>query len=197
MCRCTVLSRVRLFATPWAVACQAPLFMGFPRQEHLSGLPFPSPGDLTGPGIKPRAPEMAGKFFRVWATGGLETHLVLFFTFRQKGGPLPSTFQGGNEGRGLFDFSAFPYPLLGRSDLWLTRLSVIWKETPGWASSGFSRPSSPPREGKVLIVQRGNLTQSLASWKPEWPLGSWGAWPHPWSLPQLGLWALTVIPRGD
>ena len=47
------LSRVRLFATPWTVAHQAPLSMGFSRQEYRSGLPFPSPGDLPDPGIKP------------------------------------------------------------------------------------------------------------------------------------------------
>ena len=40
-------------ATPWTVACQAPLSMGFSRQEYYSGLPFPSPGDLPNPGIKP------------------------------------------------------------------------------------------------------------------------------------------------
>ena len=39
-------------ATPGTVAHQAPLFMGFPNQEYWSGLPFPSPGDLAGPGIK-------------------------------------------------------------------------------------------------------------------------------------------------
>ena len=44
------LSRVRLFATPWTVAYQAPLSMGFSRQECWSGLPFPSPGDLPNPG---------------------------------------------------------------------------------------------------------------------------------------------------
>ena len=49
-------SRVRLFATPWTVASQAPPFMGFSRQEYWSGLPFPSPGDLPDPGIKPRSP---------------------------------------------------------------------------------------------------------------------------------------------
>ena len=38
---------------PWTVACQAPLSMGFPRQEHWSGLPFPLPGDLPDPGIEP------------------------------------------------------------------------------------------------------------------------------------------------
>ena len=41
------------FATPWTVAHQAPLSMGFPRQEHWSGWPFPSPGDLPGPGMEP------------------------------------------------------------------------------------------------------------------------------------------------
>ena len=48
-----VLSRVWLFATPWTVACQAPLSMGFSRQEYWSRLPSPSPGDLPDPGVKP------------------------------------------------------------------------------------------------------------------------------------------------
>ena len=43
---------------PWTVACQAPLSMGFSRQEYWSGLPFPSPGDLPHPGIKPRSPTL-------------------------------------------------------------------------------------------------------------------------------------------
>ena len=47
------LSRVRLFATPWTVACQAPLYMEFSRQEYWSALPFPSPEDLSDPGIEP------------------------------------------------------------------------------------------------------------------------------------------------
>ena len=46
------LSCVRLFATPWTVAYQAPPSMGFSRQEYWSGLPFPSPGDLPDPGIE-------------------------------------------------------------------------------------------------------------------------------------------------
>ena len=52
------LSRVRLFATPWTVAHQAPPSMGFSRQEYWSGLPFPSPGDLPDPGIEPRSPTL-------------------------------------------------------------------------------------------------------------------------------------------
>ena len=60
------LSCVRLFETPWTVACQAPLSKGFSRQEYWSGLSFPSPGDLPGPGIKPESlasPALAGRFF--------------------------------------------------------------------------------------------------------------------------------------
>ena len=51
-------SRVRLFATPWTVAYQAPPSMGFSRQEYWSGLPFPSPGDLPDPGIEPGSPAL-------------------------------------------------------------------------------------------------------------------------------------------
>ena len=46
---------VRLCATPWTAACQAPLSMGFSRQEYWRGLPCPAPRDLTDPGIKPRS----------------------------------------------------------------------------------------------------------------------------------------------
>ena len=49
-------SHVQLFATPWTVACQAPLFMGFSRQEYWSELPFASPGDLPELGIKLESP---------------------------------------------------------------------------------------------------------------------------------------------
>ena len=47
------LSRVQLFVTLWTIAYQAPLSMGFSRQDYWSGLPFPSPGDLPNPGIEP------------------------------------------------------------------------------------------------------------------------------------------------
>ena len=48
-----LLSHVRLFVTPWTAACQTPLTMEYSRQEYWSGKPFPSPGDLPNPGIKP------------------------------------------------------------------------------------------------------------------------------------------------
>ena len=56
------LCRVQLSATPWTVAHQAPLSMGFSRQDCWSGLPFPSPGNLPDPGIEPTSPALAGGF---------------------------------------------------------------------------------------------------------------------------------------
>ena len=52
------LSWVQLCATPWTVAYQAPLSLGFSRQEYWSGLPFPSPGDLLDPGIQLVSPAL-------------------------------------------------------------------------------------------------------------------------------------------
>ena len=74
MCVCVcVCARVRTCAQSYMTIChsmtvtlQAPLSMGFPRQEYWSGLPFPSPGDLPDPGIEPESPKspaLAGGFF--------------------------------------------------------------------------------------------------------------------------------------
>ena len=57
------LSHVWLFVTPWTVTHQAPLSMGFSRQEYWSGLPFLPPGDLPNPGIEPMSPALAGRLF--------------------------------------------------------------------------------------------------------------------------------------
>ena len=53
-----LFGHVRLFATPWTVAYQAPQSMEFSRQEYWNGLPFPSPGDLPNPGIEPESPAL-------------------------------------------------------------------------------------------------------------------------------------------
>ena len=66
-----VFSRVRLSASLWTVAYQAPLSMGFYRQEYWSGLSHPSPGDPPDPGIEPTSlmsPALAGAFFTTGAT---------------------------------------------------------------------------------------------------------------------------------
>ena len=64
-CVLSRFSRVRLFVIPWTVARQAPLSMGFSRQEYWSGLPFPPPGDLPNLEIEPvslASPALAGGF---------------------------------------------------------------------------------------------------------------------------------------
>ena len=71
-------SHVRLFATPWTVARQAPLSVGFSRQEYWSGFPFPSPGDLPDPGIKPTSPvspALAGVLFTTKPSGNISALL--------------------------------------------------------------------------------------------------------------------------
>ena len=70
-CMLSHFSHVRLFVTPWTVPHQAPLSMGFLRQEYWSGLPLPSPGDLPDPGIELvslRSPALADRFFTISAT---------------------------------------------------------------------------------------------------------------------------------
>ena len=66
MCAWPVMSNS---VTPWTVARQAPLSMEFSREEYCRGLPFPSPGDLPDPGIKPASPALAGGFFTAQPPG--------------------------------------------------------------------------------------------------------------------------------
>ena len=71
-----MLSHVQLFVTPWTVACQAPLSMGFSKQEYWGGLPFPPPGDLPDPGIElpsPVSPALAGGLYTTSATWEAQT----------------------------------------------------------------------------------------------------------------------------
>ena len=66
------LSHVRLFATTWTVAYQAPLSMGFSRQEYWNGLPFPFSGDFPDPEIElmsPASPASADRFFTTETPG--------------------------------------------------------------------------------------------------------------------------------
>ena len=66
-----MLSRVQLFAALWTVACQAPLFLEFSKQEYWSELPLPTPGNLPDPGIKPislASLALVDRFFTTRAT---------------------------------------------------------------------------------------------------------------------------------
>ena len=85
-CCAKSLSRVWLSVTPWTVAHQAPMSMGFSRQEYWSGSPFPPPGDLPDPGIEPsslRSPVLAGGFFTSSATWEVVIWLgCIYFFFK-------------------------------------------------------------------------------------------------------------------
>ena len=87
-------SCVWLFVTRWTVAQQAPLSMGFSRQEYWSGLPFPSPGDLPDRGIKPRPPALASGFFTAdkGNTTWFSTTSIQWLSFERPGAPLKVSF---------------------------------------------------------------------------------------------------------
>ena len=69
-------SYVWLFEIPWTVACQAPLSMGFSRQEYWSGLPCPSSGDLPDPGVEPRSPALQQILYHLNHQGSPYTHIL-------------------------------------------------------------------------------------------------------------------------
>ena len=80
VCVCVHTQSCLTLWVPWTIACQAPLSMRFPRQEHWSGLPLPFPGDLPKPGIKP-----------------INRDLITF-TWRRKWQPIPVPLPGKSHG---------------------------------------------------------------------------------------------------
>ena len=84
VCVCSVVSDS---ADLWTVAHQAPLSMGFPRQEYWSGLLFTSPGDLLYPGIEPTSPALAGGFFITWEAPDNKVNQLCVCVYR-----LPPSF---------------------------------------------------------------------------------------------------------
>ena len=107
------LSHAWFFEAPWTVACQAPLSMGFSRQEYWSGLSFPSPGDLPSPGIKSTSlasPVLADGFFTT-SVFEQKTSLASFLI------QLRSCPHKGNCG------------LLWASGWWLSRLEILLKDS--------------------------------------------------------------------
>ena len=64
-----------ILVTPWTVACQAPLSMESSRKEYWNGLPFPSPGDLPDPGIKPGSPTLQADALLSEPPGAPNTHI--------------------------------------------------------------------------------------------------------------------------
>ena len=110
------LSRVRPFPTPWTVAHQAPLSMGFPRQEYQSGLQFPALEDLPDPGIKPASLAFTGEFFTTASLAAAAAKLL------QSCLTLCDPIDGSPPG------SAIPGILQARTLEWVAiSLSIVWK----------------------------------------------------------------------
>ena len=143
-CVLCVHSQVQLFVTPWTVARGAPLSMGFSRQEHWSGLPFPPPGHLPDPGIHPWGLEfaaLAGGFFTTGATWDSESEVAQSCpTLHDPVDCSPS----GSSVHGIF------------------RTKIL-----EWVTISFSRGSSRPRD-RTLICTAGRLYclrhQGSATW---------------------------------
>ena len=71
-------------STSWIIALPAPLSMGFPRPEYWSGLPFPSPGDLSDPRLEAASPALAGGFFTTEPSGKPRKIYTFINTFYDK-----------------------------------------------------------------------------------------------------------------
>ena len=80
-CVVSHFSHVQHFETPWIVACQAPLSMGFSRQEYWSGFPCPAPGDLPDPGIEPNSPALQADSLPTKPTGKPIYVVYLYFIY--------------------------------------------------------------------------------------------------------------------
>ena len=111
-----------LFMTTWTIAHQAPLSVGFPRQEYWSGLPFPPPGDLPNPGIEPESPvspALAGRFFTLCHVG---SHGALKYIYLN---PVHSRWQDAhNHNERCLGGKATLLPFY-RNPKWLSPSSVI------------------------------------------------------------------------
>ena len=167
------LSHVWLFATPWTVACQAPLSMGFHRQEHGIGLPFPPPGDLPNPGIKPASPLSASGFFTTEPLGKPQwIPIVMIKLTLWSAGYLSWPIPAPQDVHGISIFispqTQWPLELHELSPKWLWGLAGPLCCCPGflvycmdrcrWFLPGFSPPglallpACPPHFRRVLFL---------------------------------------------
>ena len=138
---------IQLFATPWTVACQAPLPMGFSRQEYWSGLPFPSPGDLPDAGIEPKSllsSALAGRFSKISPANAGDI---------RDAGLIPGLGKSPGEGNGNpLQYSCLENPIdrgawqaivhgVAKSWTWLKQVSTyVWTWARQWTSRCMLSP---------------------------------------------------------
>ena len=152
-----MLNCVQLFATPWTIVHQVPLSMGFSRQEYWSGLPFPSPGCISDPGIKLASPALAGRFFMLSHQGSpcflmkwSESRSVVSDSFNP-GLHGPWNSPGQNTGVGSLFLLQGIFPTQGSNPGLLHCRWILYqlnhKGSPRklkWVAYPFSSRSSPP-----------------------------------------------------
>ena len=150
---------------PQIVARQAPLSMGFPRQEYWRGLPFPSPGDLPNPGIEPKSPvshALAGKFFlcclNFWkfeirshqlVTGGEGNGTPLQYSCLENpmdGGAWKAALHGVTEGRKWLSNFPFTFHFHALEKEMATHYSVL-----AWRIPGMGEPGGLPSMGSHRV----------------------------------------------
>ena len=176
-----VLSHVRLFATPWTVACQAPLCMGFSRQEYWSGLPCPPLGDVSDPEIIPRSlslqadslpSEPPGKPMNTGAgchallqgiipTQGFNPCLLRLLHLQAGSLPLgppgtpPRAYESESKSRSVMSDSLPPHELYSP---WNSPGQIL-----EWVAVPFSRGSSQRRDGTQVSRIAGRFFTSWAT----------------------------------
>ena len=148
------LSRVQLFATPWSVACQAPV--EFSRQEYWSGLPCPPPGDLPHPRIEPKSPALRANSLPSEPPGKPKNTGVGSLSFLQRIFPTQESNQG------LLHFRWIPYQLSHRGSPTI----LEWVAYP--LSSGSSQPRNRTRVSCIAVgfitnwaIREAHIVQSL------------------------------------
>ena len=159
--------------TPWTVDCQAPLSMGFPMPEYWSGLPFPSSGDLSNPGIKHTSSKLAGRFFTTEPPRKPFSNRNMW---REKGeyrihGVIPSKFSAELF---LLSVSFLPQEIqekVGRiSSDWFPQLPMgskypeqgvlLWVFSGLWESNAVLSPSPPCKECMLPWSRRDSKSSS-------------------------------------
>ena len=179
------------FETPWTIPCQAPLSMGFPSQKYWSGLPFPSPGDLSNPRIEPASLVLTGRFFTTEPQWSLfREHVQLKTVSSDLNNPLLSALpfillihlptQSSNDlTPSLWDYSLVSLLFIYLFYLAVPKLSylmwdlVTWPGIgpghPGWADQSLSNWTT--REALALVFLKASvptiaweITQGSSHW---------------------------------
>ena len=158
MCGCSVTPSW-LFVTPWTVAHQAPLFMGFSRQEYWSELPIPPQGDHPDPRIELMSlasPALGGKFFTTWATREAP-YTLLYLQVKEQ---YACRGEGGSRWRGHMNTCGWFMLIYGRNQHNIVKqiscnkifLSCIYERENDWAKVVKCKQLGNLHEGSVGVL---------------------------------------------